>query len=127
MRNSLLLILLALVILAILFFWLYNTNQNMQFKTSKTISELVIQHYCEESRLRGELQYKVKVLEDAEGNIGGYAAAMEIPDATVTYLDADGNTLAIVNAFNAAGRDEAVRIATELRRQFPIEESLICP
>jgi hypothetical protein len=92
------------------------------FKTSREIAPKVRKKYCGEHPF-----YGVKILKDADGNIGGYVLQPAIRDAPIPFLDHEGNML---TSFHIFGSDEekraAMAIVGPLTKRFPAQERLSC-
>lgn len=92
------------------------------FKTARVIAPKVDSEYC-----RAHPFYRVTVLRNADGEIGGYVLQPAIRDAPIPYLDAEGEALTAFHIFaGAAEKRDAMNIITPLRQHFPIEEPLSC-
>ena len=91
----------------------------MKFTTSVHVAEKVIKDYSKDS------YFRVIVLKNSKGLIGGYILQPSIPDSPIPYLDSNGN---ILTSFHIFGTDEekskAQSIIEKLRKEFPLEEPL---
>jgi hypothetical protein len=97
-------------------------SEERAFKTSREVAARVRKDYCGERPF-----YSVKVLKDAEGNIGGYALQPAIRDAPIPFLDHEGNMLATFHIFGSDDeKRSAMDIVGPLTKRFPVQEMLDC-
>ena len=93
----------------------------MRFQTSSQINQLVAENHCLDRF------YKITILKNLNGQIGGYVLQPPIMDSPIPYLDCHGNPLTSFHIFDPDdAKAQAMRIIGPLREQFPIEESLDC-
>ncbi|MBS0308968.1 MAG: hypothetical protein JSS58_08360 [Proteobacteria bacterium] len=92
------------------------------FKTARSVAAKIQTEYCRERPF-----YTVKVLKNADGDIGGYVLIPSIRDSLIPFLDAEGEALTSFHIFASdEDKNKAEAIITPLRQQFPLEEALDC-
>jgi len=93
----------------------------MKFDTVECIEPKVIQRH------RGDTFYRVTILKDSNGRIGGYMLQPAILDDPISYLDCHGNHLTSFHIFGSNDeKEKAMQIITPLMEQFPLHEPLDC-
>ena len=94
---------------------------SMKFESTDHVEPTILQSYCNNTF------YKVIILKDSKGRIGGYVLQPAIMDSPIPYLDCHGNTLTAFHIFDSdEDKAKAMRIITPLTEQFPVQAPLDC-
>lgn len=96
-------------------------DMSMTFSTAKNISQSVVKTHCNNAL------YKVIILKNAVGLIGGYMLQPTIMDARISYLDSNGDVLASFHLFDSNDKKAAAtNIINQLAKEFPLQEVMEC-
>jgi hypothetical protein len=97
-------------------------EQSRTFPTTLKPSQEIITTHCRNGFFRAAV-----ILKNAGGLTGGYVLVPAIRDSSIPYFDANGVHLTSFHIFDSAEKKKtASTVIEQLRREFPLEETVDC-
>jgi hypothetical protein len=93
-------------------------KNSVNFPTSSEVNPEIIRNYCQANSF-----YKVIILKNSRGQIGGYVLQPAVMDSPIPYLDCQGKQIAVFHIFGTdAEKAKANSVIEPLLKAFPVQE-----